>query len=183
MKLFQRVQKASIHLTGTKYGLHEDAGVKLPTFKGYFSDKRESNLWPLLPKILAANKRLSRQWLYFEEGPMLMPKGEPIPLRALITIVEEIAKDAGGNYRDLLEYMIGMPREEETASNNANLMNENARLKDQIISLQTELNEARKKTISMYEERSKENTFSSGAETSSVPTGPGAAPLSRGDSE
>lgn len=34
-------------------------------------EQRQHNLWPLLPQILEAFPHLSRQWLYFGDGPML----------------------------------------------------------------------------------------------------------------
>ncbi|WP_279086488.1 hypothetical protein, partial [Bilophila wadsworthia] len=46
------------------------------TFNGYLSEKRQDNLWPLLPKILVLYPELSRDWLYFGEGQMLKADGE-----------------------------------------------------------------------------------------------------------
>lgn len=44
----------------------------LPTRKlsYYLTEKSQDNLWPLLPLLLRHDSALSREWLYFGEGPM-----------------------------------------------------------------------------------------------------------------
>ena len=76
-KLFERVKTASKRLTGKTYGIASIIGVNELTFKGYCSEAREGNLWPLLPAILAAFPELSREWLYFDEGEMLISESTP----------------------------------------------------------------------------------------------------------
>ena len=78
-KLFERVKVASKRLTGKTYGLARVIGVNELTFKGYCSESREGNLWPLLPAILAAFPEISREWLYFNEGEMLQSDEEASP--------------------------------------------------------------------------------------------------------
>lgn len=156
--LYKRVAQAAEKLAGDKATLGKHLGIEARTFQGYFSDQREHKLWPLLPKILEFYPRLSRQWLYFGEGPMRYPRGETpdasMPLRALVGVVEEIAADAGGGYRELLEYMIGMPRQENAdVENIARLQEENARLERQVKSLTTDLCAAQKKIIALLEDR------------------------------
>ena len=76
-KLFERVKSAGKRLTGKTYGLAAFIGVNDFTFKGYCSEARESNLWPLLPSILEAFPAISREWLYFNEGEMLRAETTP----------------------------------------------------------------------------------------------------------
>ena len=76
-KLFERVKAASKRLTGKTYGIASAIGVNELTFKGYCSESREGNLWPLLPVILAAFPKISREWLYFNEGEMFVAESTP----------------------------------------------------------------------------------------------------------
>ena len=71
MELFNRVKEIAKHFTGSDKALAEKLGFKQATFSGYLNEKRQDNLWPLLPNILSLFPSLSRDWLYFGEGPML----------------------------------------------------------------------------------------------------------------
>lgn len=71
MKLFERVRLVSTQIARSQTALAVSLGEKQATFQGYLNDAREKNLWPLLPKILEVLPTLSREWLYFGEGPML----------------------------------------------------------------------------------------------------------------
>lgn len=74
MYLFERV-KMLIKMFDTSNGknyLAQELGVNPRTLRGYLCKNREANLWPLLDNILACHSKLSRTWLYFGEGPMLL---------------------------------------------------------------------------------------------------------------
>ena len=71
MYLFERVRKIAKYFTGSDKALAEKLGFKQQTFCGYFNEKRQDNLWPVLPKILALFPTIQRDWLYFGEGAML----------------------------------------------------------------------------------------------------------------
>ena len=71
MELFQRIKKATKAMTLSDSAMAAALGIKQSTFSGYLNQKRQHNLWPLLPQILKSFPQISRQWLYFEEGPML----------------------------------------------------------------------------------------------------------------
>lgn len=85
MELFNRIKEISKHFTGSDKALAEKLGFKQATFSGYLNEKRQDNLWPLLPRILSLFPSLSREWLYFDEGPMLKsdvenpPSGSAMP--------------------------------------------------------------------------------------------------------
>ena len=87
------------------------------TFQGYLNDKRQDNLWPILPKILELFPRISRQWLYFGEGPMLIgqdvPLDQPVPLQELQQAVEMMARDAVGTNKSLLQLIAGQAGEQD----------------------------------------------------------------------
>lgn len=89
------------------------------TFQGYLNEKRQDNLWPILPKILELFPRLSRQWLYFGEGPMFIgidvPIEQPVPLQEVQQAVEQMARDASGTNKTLLQLVAGQAGQQDAA--------------------------------------------------------------------
>ena len=77
MELYERVKKcaALMHLSETAFA--RAIGLKQSTWAGYLNAERQHKLWPLLPAILKEFPRISRQWLYFEEGPAVIGLGTP----------------------------------------------------------------------------------------------------------
>ena len=71
MHLFERVKKIAKHFAGSDTALAKKLGYRQQTFFGYLNEKRQDNLWPILPHILKLFPELSRDWLYFGEGTML----------------------------------------------------------------------------------------------------------------
>ncbi|MBD8894758.1 hypothetical protein IG626_01980 [Desulfovibrio desulfuricans] len=71
MELFERIKKIGKVVATSDSAIAAAIGMKQSTFSGYLNEQRQHNLWPLLPLILEAFPHLSRQWLYFGEGPML----------------------------------------------------------------------------------------------------------------
>lgn len=113
--LCDRVAKVLDYFMLPKSRAAREFGVTHKTFASWLTPEGEKHLWQYLPTFLDWYPRLSRQWLYFGEGPMIMGHGvpidEPLPLRALVGVAEEIARDAGSDdYRAMLEYMLGVPR-------------------------------------------------------------------------
>ena len=84
----------------TKSACAQELGITHKTFGGYLKPDGQHNLWQYLPTFLAWYPRLSRQWLYFGEGPMFIGQGVPIdaPLsfQELTRAAEAIAEDCGG---------------------------------------------------------------------------------------
>ena len=68
--LYNRVKELAKKKEGTDSGLAEKLGMARQTFQGYLNEKRQHNLWPLLPLILNLYSDVSREWLYFGEGEM-----------------------------------------------------------------------------------------------------------------
>ena len=83
MELYERVKKcaALMHLSESAFA--RALGLKQSTWAGYLNAERQHKLWPLLPAILQEFPRISRQWLYFEEGPAVIglgtPADQPVP--------------------------------------------------------------------------------------------------------
>ncbi len=66
--LFERVKLVAADCVGSQKKLGEQIGMSGRTFEGYFTESRQNNLWPLLPRILDLYPQVSREWLYFNEG-------------------------------------------------------------------------------------------------------------------
>ncbi|MFR8276050.1 MAG: hypothetical protein ACLU98_06825 [Desulfovibrio fairfieldensis] len=79
MQLFERVRLVSTEMARSQSDLAKKLGLTQPTFNGYLNEKRQDNLWPLLPRILDLYPDLRRDWLYFGEGEMTRPDGAEAP--------------------------------------------------------------------------------------------------------
>lgn len=114
-ELYERVTAAGKFFGGLP-AFAEMIGVQYRTFHAYLSAKRQHNLWPLLPTMLETFPRLSRQWLYFGEGPMLIghgtPLDRPVPLQEIAAAAEAMAAEAGGTWGDVLTYIVDAARAE-----------------------------------------------------------------------
>lgn len=148
-ELYERVTAAGKFFGGIPT-FAEMVGVQYRTFLGYLSRKRQHNLWPLLPAMLEAFPRLSRQWLYFGEGPMLIghgtPLDRPVPLQEIAAAAEAMAAEAGGSWGEVLAYVLDAARAEgvrtEPAADSRQIQELQARLlaaQERIIQLQDEL--------------------------------------------
>lgn len=175
----------------TKSQCAKELGVTHKTFAGYLKPEGEHNLWQHLPKFLEWYPRLSRQWLYFGEGPMLIghgiPLDQPVPLRMIAEAVDAMAKDAGGTTADLLRYVAGLPLDKGVSGDAEARIRE---LEQKLTESQAELLGATKRIVALQDEvmtirqRLTEGTvFSSGVEPAPAPTGATAARLSRPDNE
>ena len=101
-QLYQRIEAICWRTTVSVPQMAKAIGKEYRTFKGYLCEQRQHNLWPLLPQILDAYPRISRHWLYFGEGPMLIGQGvpldKPVPFQEVILTAEAIAADCGGSW-------------------------------------------------------------------------------------
>ena len=113
--LYDRVLKIldKNHLTKSKCA--QKLGVTHKTLGGYLKPEGQHNLWQYLPTFLEWYPRLSRQWLYFGEGPMFIGQGvpldKPMPLHEIAAAAEAIAADCSGSWGDVLKVAIGHARE------------------------------------------------------------------------
>lgn len=135
MELFERV-KQLIKIIGIKdKDLAEELGLKQSTFAGYLNSRRQHNLWPLLPRILEAYPEISRQWLYFGEGPASFGRpyaqtGRPAGIRRIIGMAEQMVEDCDGNWGELLRVILG--RAKEQAENDPEAAEKLARLEAEL---------------------------------------------------
>ena len=122
----------------------QEFGIDTSAFNRYIRDENEKMLWPILPDILSMYPRLSRQWLYFGEGPMNIGFGVPldqdVPLDAVRQAVLAMANDAGGSDAKLLRFIAGLPAssdegDAELRAENEKLKEENRRLVSKLLDL------------------------------------------------
>lgn len=161
-ELFQRIDAAAKYFAGSLRGFAPLIGINYRTFYGYISLERQDNLWPLLPIILEKFPRLSRQWLYFGEGPMVIGQGipldAPIPLQVLTTAAEQMASECGGAWGDVLKLVIGRAQEEaeqqggtpEAALELAEARGEILRLHKKLEGLQGEIISLQKELLAIH---------------------------------
>lgn len=154
-------------LAGSDKALAEMLEIKQNTFSGYLKPERQDNLWPLLPRMLGLFPRLSRNWLYFGEGPMTIglgvPLDEPVPASLEVDADQAQRQDLEARMASLQETL--REREEALAATRARLAE-----------TETELREA-------YRTNQKLTTkllFDDGTEKGSVPNAGGAAASGRG---
>ena len=150
MELFQRIKKATKAMALSDSAMAAALGMKQSTFSGYLNQKRQHNLWPLLPQILKAFPQISRQWLYFEEGPMVIgrgiPEGLPVPPLEIMRVAEAMAADCHGSWGQVLRMIVDNARVELETNESTNeikmapeTQKELAEAKGEIIRLQKEL--------------------------------------------
>ena len=166
MELYERVKKcaALMHLSETAFA--RALGLPQSTLAGYFSVKRQHNLWPLLPAILKEFPRISRQWLYFEEGPAVIglgtPADQPVPPARIVEAAEQMVRDCDGSWAMLLEHITGMARQELAASReapaNEDLVLRLLGLQEENQRLQRELHQAQDKIIALLEQQAAHQT-------------------------
>lgn len=184
--LYDRILKILDIFFLAKSQCAKELGVTHKTFAGYLKPEGEHHLWRYLPKFLEWFPRLSRQWLYFGEGPMLIghgvPLDKPVPLRMIAEAVDAMAKDAGGIEAEVYRYICGIPIPERDASGAASeeglsaLKEKLLRADEKIIALQDEL-------LALHRGQTETLVFSSGAGPSLAPDGPTAARSSHRDNE
>ena len=163
MELFQRIKKATKAMTLSDSAMAAALGMKQSTFSGYLNQKRQHNLWPLLPQILKAFPQISRQWLYFEEGPMVIgrgiPEGLPVPPLEIMRVAEAMAADCHGSWGQVLRMIVDNARVELETNESTNeikmapeTQKELAEAKGEIIRLQKELLGLQGEIISLQKE-------------------------------
>ena len=111
MELFERIRKLTAKLEVSQAKFAESLSIHPRTLNGWMSAERQDNFWPVLPKILEVYPRLSRQWLYFEEGPMFIgkdvPLNESVPMQEVQTAIEQMARDASGMNKTIYQLSVG----------------------------------------------------------------------------
>lgn len=157
MELFERIKKVGKVVATSDSAIASAIGMKQSTFSGYLNEQRQHNLWPLLPQILEAFPRLSRHWLYFGEGPMLIGQGvpldQPVPLQELMRTAEGIAADCHGSWGQVLRMIVDGAREElEQQSASPEVSKELAEAKAEIARLQKKTEMLLTRTVELQDE-------------------------------
>lgn len=117
MELFERIQHVVVSLDSSQTKFAESINIHPRTLNGWMNIKSQNNFWPILPKILKTYPRISRQWLYFEEGPMFIGHGipfdQPVPLQIVQQAIEQMAQDATGINKTIYQLIAGQPLPED----------------------------------------------------------------------
>lgn len=194
-ELYQRIEAISRYLCGGVPEFAKALGINTRTFYGYLSKDREHKLWPLLPEILADYPRVSRMWLYFGIGPMMIgnrvPLDLPVPQQMIAAAAEEIAVECGGTWQDILEYILACRNDERQDSSQAvpstALEGALSSANERIMELQSQLIEAQASIIKLQNElratpvNAHEQEESEGCAGRSAHTGQPVARLSDGN--
>ena len=110
----------------SKAKLAEDYGVHPRTFQRYLKEKRDDMILPFIPRLLEEYPRLSRQWVYFNEGPMMIgtiPYTRPASPQEIIEAVRLMEIDAKGINKSIYHYIAGLASDDSfDASENTNAM-------------------------------------------------------------
>ena len=181
MELYERIKKCADLMQISDTAMAHALGLKQSTWAGYLKAERQHKLWPLLPAILKAFPRISRQWLYFEEGPVFIglgtPADQPVPPLCLIEAAEQMARDCGGSWGTLLGHIAGMARQElASADVNENCVNELIELQRENRQLHQELHRAKDRIIALLEQRTTAPEGAAPEETVPAASMPGTVP-------
>ena len=157
MELFERIKKVGKVVATSDSAIASAIGMKQSTFSGYLNEQRQHNLWPLLPQILEAFPRLSRHWLYFGEGPMLIGQGvpldQPVPLQEIIRAAEAMVADCHGSWGQVLRMIVDGAREElEQQSASPEASKELAEARAEIARLQKKTEMLLTRTVELQDE-------------------------------
>ena len=113
MMLFERILSIVEKTTKSQAKFAESIDIHPRTMNNWMNEKSQDNFWPVLPKILEVYPRISRQWLYFEEGPMFIghgvPLDQPVPLQEVQAALEQMAKDATCMNKVIFSLAAGQP--------------------------------------------------------------------------
>lgn len=187
--LYKRVIQLAEKIAGDRATLGKALGLEARTFQGYLFKEREHKLWPLLPDMLNAYPRLSRQWLYFGEGPMLIgfgvPPNEPVPLSMVVEAVKVMAADAKEVDKSIYHYIAGLPADDRGGGSSEEAANE-ARVREleaEVSRLRQELSDSKDKIIALYEQLAERQREDFSSRTGNAPTGLTVAPSSPGNEE
>lgn len=95
MQLYERIRFLSKIKEKSLSAFSEKLGYQQNTFNGYLKESRQSNLWEILPQILELYPDVSRDWLYFGEGEMLIQneKASPETIQELKAKIHELEQE------------------------------------------------------------------------------------------
>jgi len=77
MELYERVDEVIKRMAKSRSHLARQLDIKQTTFNSWFSRDKQDYLWPALHRMLELYPHLSRDWLFFDEGPVLKSETGP----------------------------------------------------------------------------------------------------------
>lgn len=128
------------------------------TFNGYLKESRQDNLWPHLPRLLQEYPRVSRQWLYFGEGPVLVgmgiPLDQPVPPEVLAQATHATEQSLRTQLDELAAALDAERRKRAELEGELNdFSRENRALTKQLLAAKDELLAAKERIIKLTEAR------------------------------
>ena len=155
--LCDRVLKVLTNLGLPKSKCAQELVITHKTLSGYLKPEGQHNLWQYLPTFLEWYPRLSRQWLYFGEGPMLIGQGipidQPVPPQAIIRAAEAMVAECSGSWGQVLRMIVDGAREElEQQSASPEVSKELAEAKAEIARLQKKTEMLLTRTVELQDE-------------------------------
>ncbi len=95
MQLFERVRLLAKTKEKSITAFSDKLNVAQATFNGYLKESRQNNLWEILPNILELYPDVSRDWLYFGDGDMLLQgeKASPENIQELKNKIQELEQE------------------------------------------------------------------------------------------
>lgn len=155
--LCDRVLKVLTNLGLPKSKCAQELGITHKTLSGYLKPEGQHNLWQYLPTILEWYPRLSRQWLYFGEGPMFIgfgiPLDQPVPPQAIMRAAEIMAANCDGSWGQVLRMIVDSAREElEQQSASPDVSKELAEARAEIARLQKKTEKLLTRTVELQDE-------------------------------
>lgn len=111
MELYERVRLLKRY-TGSIEKLGELMGLAQQRITSYSNEKSQINFYRHLPKLLEAFPNIRRDWLYFEEGPMLKSEVQDEPsniedLRQQIRELTEANRRLAETNQRLVDKLLG----------------------------------------------------------------------------
>lgn len=179
MELFERIRLIAAQVAGSQKDLALGIGIPQNTFQGYLKLSRQDNLWPLLPLILGFLPQVSREWLYFEEGEMLLPEGHGP--RGVAKPRRTVSRSPGRRNEESqrireLEEMVRLQQELLEAKAPETLERRYAQAMDELNDLRTKVIDLQAELLSMHRERGRDGE-NDGVISTSVPGGNYVVPL------
>jgi len=80
MELYERVDVVIRRMAKSRSNMAKQLNINQTTFNNWFSQGRQSNLLPVLFRILEFYPNISRDWLFFDEGEMLKSEFDGPPV-------------------------------------------------------------------------------------------------------
>ena len=117
MELYERVRLLKRY-TGSIEKLGELMGIAQQRITSWSNEKSQINFYRHLPKLLESLPNIRREWLYFEDGPMLKTEveGEPAiveDLRQQVRTLTETNRRLAETNQKLVEKLLGVDQPAE----------------------------------------------------------------------